>query len=86
VIVGGGFGGIGVARALRRAPVDLVLVGKANHPLFQPLLHQVATAALSPADIAWPPHRGRDGQRHLRARAQALAADFRRIDAARARI
>ena len=54
VIVGGGFGGIATARALRRADVDITLIDRQNHHLFQPLLYQVATAALSPADIAWP--------------------------------
>jgi NADH:ubiquinone reductase (H+-translocating) len=54
VIVGGGFGGINAARALRDAEVDLVVVDRRNHHLFQPLLYQVATAALSPADIASP--------------------------------
>jgi len=54
VIVGGGFGGLAAARALRYAPVDVILIDRANHHLFQPLLYQVATAALSPGDIAWP--------------------------------
>lgn len=54
LIVGGGFGGLAVARALSRAPLDVVLVDAANHHLFQPLLYQVATAALSPGDIASP--------------------------------
>jgi NADH dehydrogenase len=54
VIIGGGFGGIEAAKALARAPVDVVLVERQNHHCFQPLLYQVATAALSPADIAWP--------------------------------
>jgi NADH dehydrogenase len=54
VIVGGGFGGLNAARALRRAPVRVTLVDRRNHHLFQPLLYQVATAALSPADIAYP--------------------------------
>ena len=54
VIVGAGFGGLAAAQALRRAPVDITLVDKRNHHLFQPLLYQVATAALSPADIAAP--------------------------------
>jgi NADH dehydrogenase len=52
VIIGAGFGGFAVVRALRRADADLVLVDRTNHHLFQPLLYQVATAALSPADIA----------------------------------
>lgn len=54
VIVGGGFGGLAVAKGLRKAPVDVTLVDRRNHHLFQPLLYQVATAALSPADIAEP--------------------------------
>ena len=52
VIVGGGFGGLYAARALRKAPVAVTLVDRSNHHLFQPLLYQVATAALSPAHIA----------------------------------
>ena len=54
VIVGGGFGGLYTAKALRRAPVDVTLVDKRNFHLFQPLLYQVATGALSPGDIASP--------------------------------
>jgi NADH dehydrogenase len=54
VIVGGGFGGLYAAKALRRAPVHVTIVDRRNHHLFQPLLYQVATAALNPADIAAP--------------------------------
>lgn len=54
VIVGGGFGGLYAARALREAPVRVTVVDRRNHHLFQPLLYQVATAVLSPADIAQP--------------------------------
>src|SRR5271154_7229016 len=54
VIVGGGFAGLEACRALADATVDVVLVDSHNHHCFQPLLYQVATAALSPADIAWP--------------------------------
>lgn len=54
VIVGGGFGGIEAAKALRRAPVDVTLVDRQNHHCFQPLLYQVATAALTSPDVAWP--------------------------------
>jgi NADH dehydrogenase len=54
VIVGGGFGGIEAAKALARSPVEVVVIDEKNHHCFQPLLYQVATAALSPADIAWP--------------------------------
>jgi len=54
VIVGGGFGGLYCARALARKPVRITLVDRKNHHVFQPLLYQVATAALSPGDIATP--------------------------------
>jgi NADH dehydrogenase len=53
-IVGGGFGGLTAARALKRAPVRVTLIDRTNHHLFQPLLYQVAMAGLSPADIAAP--------------------------------
>jgi NADH:ubiquinone reductase (H+-translocating) len=54
VILGGGFGGLYAARELRGAPVRLTLVDRRNHHLFQPMLYQVATAALNPSDIASP--------------------------------
>ncbi|HVX95235.1 MAG TPA: NAD(P)/FAD-dependent oxidoreductase [Polyangia bacterium] len=54
VIVGAGFGGLAAARALARAPVRVTIVDRSNHHLFQPLLYQVAMAALSPAEIAVP--------------------------------
>lgn len=54
VVVGGGFAGIECAKKLRKAPVRVTLIDKHNHHLFQPLLYQVATAALSPANIAAP--------------------------------
>ena len=54
VIVGAGFGGLAAAQALRRRRVDVTMIDQRNHHLFQPLLYQVATAALSPADIAAP--------------------------------
>lgn len=54
VIVGGGFGGLSTARALAKAAVDVTLIDRTNHYLFQPLLYQVATGVLSPADIAVP--------------------------------
>src|SRR6201981_1818639 len=54
VIVGGGFGGLAVARALRRVPVCVTLIDRSNPHLFQPLLYQVATATLAPGDIAVP--------------------------------
>ncbi len=54
VIIGAGFGGLEAARNLSKAAVDITLVDRRNFHLFQPLLYQVATAALSPSDIAWP--------------------------------
>jgi len=54
VVVGAGFGGLEAAKALARSPVEVVVIDENNHHCFQPLLYQVATAALSPADIAWP--------------------------------
>ena len=54
VIVGGGFGGLQATKSLRRAPVQVTLVDRRNHHLFQPLLYQVATGGLSPANIAAP--------------------------------
>ena len=54
VIVGGGFGGLSAAKSLRNSPVQITLLDKNNHHLFQPLLYQVATAGLSPANIAAP--------------------------------
>lgn len=54
IIVGAGFGGLAAARALRKAPVKVLLIDKSNHHLFQPLLYQIATATLGPADIATP--------------------------------
>jgi NADH dehydrogenase len=54
VIIGGGFGGLYAAKALRNAPVRITLVDRRNYHLFQPLLYQVATAALNPSDIAAP--------------------------------
>lgn len=54
VIVGAGFGGLAAAKALAKTAAEILLIDKRNYHLFQPLLYQVATAALSPADIAWP--------------------------------
>jgi len=54
IIVGAGFGGLEVAKGLAGLPVEVTLIDRQNHHLFQPLLYQVATAGLSPADIAWP--------------------------------
>jgi NADH:ubiquinone reductase (H+-translocating) len=79
VIVGAGFGGLEAARALARAPVDVTVVDRQNHHCFQPLLYQVATAALSPADVAWP-------IRHILRKqdnATVLMADVRAVDTAK---
>lgn len=54
VIVGGGFGGLAAAKALKNTPAQVILIDRANHHLFQPLLYQVATAALTPSQIATP--------------------------------
>ncbi|HWK98264.1 MAG TPA: NAD(P)/FAD-dependent oxidoreductase [Pseudolabrys sp.] len=54
IVVGAGFGGLEAVRALERAPAEITVIDRQNHHCFQPLLYQVATAALSPADIAWP--------------------------------
>src|ERR1700683_1625164 len=54
VIVGGGFAGVAAARALKRADVEITLIDRRNHHIFQPLLYQVATAVLSPSEIAAP--------------------------------
>ncbi|MPZ97965.1 MAG: NAD(P)/FAD-dependent oxidoreductase [Dehalococcoidia bacterium] len=54
VVIGGGFGGLAAVRALHDAAVDVTLIDRTNHHLFQPLLYQVATGALSPANIASP--------------------------------
>ena len=80
VIVGAGFGGIEAAKALRRAPVDVTLIDRQNHHCFQPLLYQVATAALSPADIAWPIRHILRGQDN----ATVLMAEVVGVDTARA--
>ncbi len=54
VVVGAGFGGLHATKRLSRLPIDITVIDKRNYHLFQPLLYQVATADLSPADIAWP--------------------------------
>jgi NADH dehydrogenase len=76
VILGGGFGGLNAARALARAPVRVTLIDRRNHHLFQPLLYQVATAALNPSDIATPIRRILRNQRN----AEVLLAEARSVD------
>jgi NADH dehydrogenase len=76
VIVGAGFGGLAAARALKGAPVDQVVIDRRNHHLFQPLLYEVATATLSPAEIAAPIRSVLRRQR----KAQVLLAEARDVD------
>lgn len=78
VIVGGGFGGLSVARALNGLPIEITLVDRQNHHCFQPLLYQVATAVVSPADIAWPIRGILRGQHNVR----VLMAEVEEIDVA----
>src|SRR6266481_7421842 len=66
LIVGGGFAGIAAARALKRANVEITLVDRRNHHIFQPLLYQVATAVLAPAEIATPIRQLEAKQKNLR--------------------
>jgi NADH:ubiquinone reductase (H+-translocating) len=82
VIIGGGFGGLYAARALSRAPVRVTLIDRRNHHLFQPLLYQVATAGLNPADIAYPIRGILRRQKNVR----VLLAEARRIDTAHRRV
>jgi NADH:quinone reductase (non-electrogenic) len=79
VIVGGGFGGLSAARGLAGQPVDVILIDRNNHHLFQPLLYQVATAGLSPADIASPIRGILRGQRNAR----VMLAEVTGVDVAR---
>jgi NADH:ubiquinone reductase (H+-translocating) len=84
VIVGGGFAGIAAARALRRADAEIILIDQRNHHIFQPLLYQVATAVLSPAEIAAPIRQLEAKQRNLRvvlAEATRVDLNSRTIDA-----
>jgi NADH dehydrogenase len=79
IIVGGGFGGLYAARALARVPVDVTLLDRRNHHVFQPLLYQVAAAALSPGDIASPIR----WILRRQANVEVLLADVQRVDPAR---
>jgi NADH dehydrogenase len=79
VIIGGGFGGLAVARVLAKAPVDVTVIDRNNHHVFQPLLYQVATAGLSPADIAAPIRSILSGQ----ANASVVLGEVAGIDTAR---
>jgi NADH dehydrogenase len=79
VVIGGGFGGLYAARALRRAPVRITLLDRRNHHVFQPLLYQVAMAALSPGDIASPIRWILRSQENI----EVLMADVKAIEPAR---
>lgn len=82
VVLGGGFAGLSAARALRSAPVDVTIVDRRNHHLFQPLLYQVATAALNPGDIAYPIRsvlRNQPNARTLLARVDAIDLEARTL-------
>jgi NADH dehydrogenase len=79
VIIGGGFGGLNAAKALAGADVDVVVLDRKNHHVFQPLLYQVAAAALSPSDIASPIRWILRHQQNVR----VWLSDVRRIDASR---
>ncbi len=82
VIIGGGFGGLEAAKALRKTDVRVTLLDRQNHHLFQPLLYQVATAALSPADIAEP-------LRHIlrkQENAEVILGEAERIDVHRKKV
>jgi NADH dehydrogenase len=81
-IVGGGFAGIAAAKALGEAPVDVTLIDRRNHHVFQPLLYQVATASLSPADISSPIRTILRGQRNC----HVVLADVAGVDPARRRL
>jgi NADH:ubiquinone reductase (H+-translocating) len=79
VIIGGGFGGIAAAKALRRANADVTVIDRTNHFTFQPLLYQVATAALAPSDITAPIRWILRRQKNT----EVLMAEVRDIDTAR---
>jgi NADH dehydrogenase len=74
VIIGGGFGGLAAAKFLRGEPVDVTVIDRTNHHLFQPLLYQVAMAGLAPSDITVP------------IRWKAMPRDFRNIDTRKSRV
>jgi NADH:quinone reductase (non-electrogenic) len=82
VIVGGGFGGISTALALRHAPVDVTLLDRTNHHVFQPLLYQVAIAILSPGEVAAPIRQILASQRNT----EVLMAEVCKVDVAARRV
>ena len=80
VILGGGFGGLYAAKALKKAPVQVTLLDRRNFHLFQPLLYQVATGSLSPGEIASPLRSVLHRQRNT----QVLLGEAKDLDAAEA--
>jgi NADH dehydrogenase len=82
VIIGGGFAGLNAAKALERSPVNVTVIDRRNHHLFQPLLYQVATAALAAADIAAPIRRVLRRQKN----AKVLMAVVSHIDTERQKV
>jgi len=82
VIIGGGFGGLSLAQTLKHAPVDVTLIDRCNYHLFQPLLYQVATGSLSPANIAAPLRQVLRRQKNIK----VLLAEAVHIDAAKRRV
>ncbi|MBI1354811.1 MAG: NAD(P)/FAD-dependent oxidoreductase [Acidobacteria bacterium] len=76
IVVGGGFGGLRVVRALRSADADVLLLDRRNHHVFQPMLYQVATAALSPATISAPLRKMFESQRNC----EVLMAEVEEVD------
>jgi len=82
LILGGGFAGLNAARALAKAPVEVVLVDRENYHLFQPLLYQVATAALNPSDIAYPLRSALRRQKN----ASVLLAEAMEVDLEKSRV
>src|SRR5262245_32079235 len=82
VILRGASGGLTAAQALRRAPARVTVIDRSNHHLFQPLLYQVATAALNPSDIATPIRRILRSQKN----AEVLLAEARAVDVAGKRV
>lgn len=82
VILGGGFAGLEAARGLADAPVEVTVVDRENHHCFQPLLYQVATASLTPADVAWPLRGVLGGNRNTRvvlAEVEGVDAEARKV-------
>ena len=82
VIVGGGFAGLAAARKLARLPVRVTVVDRTNHHLFQPLLYQVATAAIDPSEIAEPIRSILSGRRNV----EVILCEVARVEPAERRV